>query len=64
MASDTPAPDASLLADQIAYYRARAEEYDEWWFRQRRFDRGAELNAAWFADVGAFEQARGSRAKT
>ena len=57
MASDTPAPDASLLADQIAYYRARAEEYDEWWFRQRRFDRGAELNAAWFADVGAVEQA-------
>jgi len=52
-----PANDDSLLADQIAYYRARAGEYDEWWFRQGRFDRGPELNAAFFADVAFVEGA-------
>ena len=32
--------DAALLDAQIAYYRARAAEYDAWWFRTGRFDRG------------------------
>lgn len=48
---------AALLADQIAYYRARAAEYDEWWVRAGRFDRGALLNAAWRADAAAVEAA-------
>jgi len=34
-----------LLAEQIAYYRDRAGEYDQWWFREGRYDRGPELNA-------------------
>ena len=51
------ADDDSLLADQIAYYRARAGEYDQWWFREGRFDRGPELNAAFFADVAIVEGA-------
>ena len=34
----------SLLCEQIAYYRARAGEYDEWFLRQGRYDRGSELN--------------------
>jgi SAM-dependent methyltransferase len=46
-----------LLDDQIAYYRARAAEYDAWWFRTGRFDRGAENNAAWRAEVGVVETA-------
>ena len=46
-----------ILADQIAYYRARAAEYDDWWFRRGRFDRGAELNAAWRSDTDAVEAA-------
>ena len=37
--------ESNVLADQIAYYRARAGEYDEWWFRTGRYDRGAEFNA-------------------
>lgn len=45
----------TLLAEQIAYYRARAAEYDEWWSRTGRFDRGADDNAQWFADVAALE---------
>ena len=48
--------DAPLLADQIAYYRDRAAEYDEWWFRTGRYDRGPEFNAAWFADVAEVER--------
>jgi SAM-dependent methyltransferase len=38
------------LAEQIAYYRARAPEYDEWWLRQGRYDRGPALNSGWFAE--------------
>jgi 2-polyprenyl-3-methyl-5-hydroxy-6-metoxy-1,4-benzoquinol methylase len=40
-----------LEREQIAYYRARAAEYDEWFFRQGRYDRGPEGNASWFAEV-------------
>lgn len=32
--------DDSILNDQVAYYRARAAEYDEWHLRQGRYDRG------------------------
>ena len=49
--------DARLLQDQIDYYRARAGEYDEWWFRTGRYDRGPEWNARWHADVAAVEHA-------
>ena len=58
--NDTPIPvpdEARLLADQVAYYRARASEYDAWWFRTGRFDRGAANNAAWQADVAIVERA-------
>ncbi len=47
----------SLLDDQIAYYRARAGEYDAWWVREGRFDRGAENNRAWHHDARAVEAA-------
>ena len=29
-----------VLASQRAYYRARASEYDAWFLRQGRYDRG------------------------
>ncbi len=29
-----------FVKEQIAYYQARAGEYDEWFFRQGRYDRG------------------------
>jgi len=47
--------DAVVLAEQAAYYRARAAEYDEWWFRTGRYDRGAAFNASWNAEVAAVE---------
>jgi demethylmenaquinone methyltransferase/2-methoxy-6-polyprenyl-1,4-benzoquinol methylase len=52
------APD--ILDDQIAYYRARAGEYDEWWFRTGRYDRGADFNAQWNAETAAVEAALAS----
>jgi demethylmenaquinone methyltransferase/2-methoxy-6-polyprenyl-1,4-benzoquinol methylase len=49
--------DGGILQDQIDYYRARAGEYDEWWFRTGRYDRGREFNARWRAEVDAIEAA-------
>ena len=45
------------LERQLDYYRARAGEYDDWWFRTGRYDRGDEANAAWFAEVAQLEAA-------
>ncbi len=41
----------SNLHQQIAYYRARATEYDEWFYRRGRYDRGPEVNQCWFAEA-------------
>jgi SAM-dependent methyltransferase len=46
-----------ILRDQIDYYRARAGEYDEWWFRTGRYDRGPQFNARWRAEVALVEAA-------
>jgi demethylmenaquinone methyltransferase/2-methoxy-6-polyprenyl-1,4-benzoquinol methylase len=48
--------DEALLAEQLEYYRARASEYDRWWLREGRFDRGTEANARWFAETAMLEQ--------
>ena len=36
------------LREQQEYYNARAAEYDEWWMRKGRYDRGDEENSVWF----------------
>jgi demethylmenaquinone methyltransferase/2-methoxy-6-polyprenyl-1,4-benzoquinol methylase len=46
-----------LLAEQIEYYRARANEYDDWFFRRGRFDRGEEATQRWFDEVRLVETA-------
>ena len=43
--------DDGLLAEQRAYYQARAPEYDEWWQRRGRFDQGRESAEEWDRDV-------------
>ena len=48
-----PRETEELLAEQRAYYRAQAGEYDQWWLRQSRYDRGAEVNRRWFAETEA-----------
>jgi len=40
-----------ILADQVAYYRARAGEYDQWFFRQGRYDRGDAHRAEWLGEI-------------
>ena len=46
-----------LLDEQMAYYRARADEYDEWFFREGRYDRGPEHRAGWFREAATVEAA-------
>jgi SAM-dependent methyltransferase len=43
--------DEELLEGQLAYYRARAGEYDEWFLRQGRHDRGPDWNRRWFSEL-------------
>lgn len=45
------------LAEQIEYYRHRANEYDEWWFRQGRYAMPPAERVRWFADQVEVERA-------
>jgi len=45
------------VREQIAYYRARAGEYDEWFLRKGRYDHGPEANARWFDEVAEVARA-------
>jgi ubiquinone/menaquinone biosynthesis C-methylase UbiE len=46
-----------LLDEQIAYYRARAPEYDDWWLRRGRYGLEGDLQRAWGAEVAEVEAA-------
>lgn len=39
------------LEEMVAYYDARAREYDDWWYRRGRYDRNPEDTARWHAEV-------------
>jgi SAM-dependent methyltransferase len=41
----------ALLAEQMAYYRARAPEYDQWWLREGVYDHGEEFNRQWRYEI-------------
>lgn len=45
-----PVPEQTLQ-EMMTYYQERASEYDEWFYRQGRYDRGPESNAHWFVEV-------------
>jgi ubiquinone/menaquinone biosynthesis C-methylase UbiE len=49
--------DEQLVADQVAYYRARAPTYDEWWQRGGAYDRGPEMAAEWHRQLEQVEEA-------
>ena len=53
-------PIDEILEEQKAYYRARADEYDEWFYRRGRYDRGEPHNSDWFREVGEIEAALAS----
>jgi demethylmenaquinone methyltransferase/2-methoxy-6-polyprenyl-1,4-benzoquinol methylase len=44
-------PDAA--AEMLAYYQARAAEYDDWYLRRGRYARGPVHDAAWNAELDA-----------
>jgi demethylmenaquinone methyltransferase/2-methoxy-6-polyprenyl-1,4-benzoquinol methylase len=46
-----------IIQEQIDYYRARASEYDEWFYRIGRYDRGEEIKERWFKEVNVVKQA-------
>jgi SAM-dependent methyltransferase len=43
--------DDEILTEQIAYYRARAPEYDEWFLRRGLCDLGPKWNEQWDQEV-------------
>lgn len=45
----------TTIQAQIAYYKARAKEYDEWFYRIGRYDRGAKINQLWFDETAALK---------
>lgn len=49
--------DEDLLAEQRSFYRARAPEYDEWWQRRGRYDRGEEQLLEWQRQVAVVDDA-------
>jgi demethylmenaquinone methyltransferase/2-methoxy-6-polyprenyl-1,4-benzoquinol methylase len=51
------ADDDELLREQQAFYRARAPEYDEWWQRRGRYDRGRDDTEEWGRQVAVVEAA-------
>lgn len=46
-----------IVQEQILYYRERAPEYDEWFFRQGRYDRGENHRQQWFSEIAEVEVA-------
>lgn len=52
--------DEDLLSEQRSYYQARAPEYDEWWQRQGRFDRGEDELLEWQRQVAVVDDALAS----
>jgi SAM-dependent methyltransferase len=47
---------SDILQEQVQYYRERASEYDEWFFRQGRYDRGENHRQKWFSEVAEVEE--------
>jgi demethylmenaquinone methyltransferase/2-methoxy-6-polyprenyl-1,4-benzoquinol methylase len=46
-----PTADADIDAEMLAYYEARAPEYDDWYLRRGRYERGPVHDAAWNAEL-------------
>lgn len=51
VAAPAPVATEDLARDMIDYYDARAPEYDDWYLRRGRYERGAIHDAAWNAEL-------------
>jgi len=49
--ASTPDAGAAADAEMLAYYEARAPEYDDWYLRRGRYARGPVHDAAWNAEL-------------
>ena len=49
--------DDEALSQQRAYYRGRAPEYDDWWQRRGRYNRGEEESREWHHQVASVDAA-------
>ena len=47
--------DPGLLSEQIAYYRARADEYEFWWERSHQYELEPEAKVRWDREVDFLE---------
>jgi SAM-dependent methyltransferase len=52
-AAGTQAAGSSVDREMLAYYEARAPEYDDWYLRRGRYSHGPEEDAAWAAELEA-----------
>ena len=52
-ATETAQPADDVGAEMVAYYEARAGEYDDWYLRRGRYTRGPIHDAAWNAELDA-----------
>jgi SAM-dependent methyltransferase len=52
--------DDDVIEEQRAFYRARAPEYDEWWQRRGRYDRGEDETREWQRQVAIVDAALAS----
>jgi demethylmenaquinone methyltransferase/2-methoxy-6-polyprenyl-1,4-benzoquinol methylase len=49
--------DDQVLEEQRSFYKARAPEYDEWWQRRGRYDRGEDAAREWERQVAVVDGA-------
>jgi len=49
--------DDDIIKRQMEYYDARANEYNDWFFRRGRYDRGEKHRAKWFAEIETVREA-------
>ena len=48
---------SDILRQQMEYYQVRAKEYNEWFLRQGRYDRGEDHRRQWQAELALVESA-------
>jgi len=49
--------DRNVLDEQLTYYRERAAEYDEWWERRGRYNRGKKATDLWRSEIAVVRAA-------
>ena len=63
MTSPNLADDHAVVERQKEYYRRRAPEYDDWFYRRGRYDHGPATNERWRGEVATVERAIKARGR-